>query len=111
MTDHSSSYSESSFWKKCKSAVKGTGREVLEKALWLYFAMQKDDCPAWAKAAIVAALGYFILPFDAIPDFIPGVGYADDLGVLAGAVTTVASQIDTGVKRQATAKLGDWGMA
>lgn len=111
MADHRGSYSESSFWKKCRGAASAAGKEVLEKALWLYFAMQKEDCPAWAKAAIIGALAYFIFPADAIPDIVPVAGYTDDLSVLAGAVATVASQIDREVKRKATVKLGDWGLA
>ena len=30
-----------------------------------------SQAPAWAKAVIIGALRYFILPFDAIPDIIP----------------------------------------
>lgn len=110
MADHSERYSESSFWRKTARAGRRAGREVLEKSLWLYFAMQKQDCPAWAKTAIVGALGYFIFPIDAIPDFIPLMGFTDDLGVLAGAVATVAKQIDGEVKEKAEAKLKAWGM-
>ena len=111
MTDFSGSYSEANFWDKCKGGAKGAGKQVLEKSLWLYFAMQKEDCPAWAKAAIIGALGYFIFPLDAIPDLAPGLGYTDDLGVLAGAVTAVASQIDAPVRKKASKKLKDWGVA
>jgi len=36
----------------------------------------------WPKALLVAALGYVILPFDLIPDVIPGIGEVDDLVIL-----------------------------
>jgi uncharacterized membrane protein YkvA (DUF1232 family) len=111
MADHSGSYSESKFWDKCKKGAKGAGKQVLQKSLWLYFAMQKKDCPAWAKATIIGALGYFIFPLDAIPDLAPAVGYTDDLGVLATAVAAVASQIDAPVRKKASNKLKDWGVA
>lgn len=111
MPDGSSSYSDSGFWDKCRHGARGAGRQVLEKALWLYYALQNDACPAWAKATIIGALGYFILPVDAIPDLIPGAGYTDDLGVLAGAVVAVASQIDGAVKKEATKTLKSWRMA
>jgi uncharacterized membrane protein YkvA (DUF1232 family) len=55
------------------------GREVIEKALWLYYAAQQPNTPLWAKTAIYGALGYFISPIDAIPDITPVIGYADDL--------------------------------
>jgi uncharacterized membrane protein YkvA (DUF1232 family) len=101
-------YSESSFWQKAKGSLKSAGREVLEKSLWLFYALQKESTPAWAKAAIIGALGYFISPIDAIPDFVPVAGFTDDLGVLVAAVGAVAAHIDGGVKALATKKLADW---
>ncbi len=63
--------------------------------------------PPWAKTAIVAALGYFIFPLDAIPDLTPVVGYADDFGVLAAALATVSVYVDKNVKTQARNKIKD----
>jgi uncharacterized membrane protein YkvA (DUF1232 family) len=49
-------------------------------ALFRYF---MDAGVAWQrKTIVVAALLYFILPIDAIPDLLPLVGYLDDLGVI-----------------------------
>ena len=76
--------------------------------MWLYYAAQREDTPAWAKAVIYGALGYFILPLDAIPDVMPGIGYTDDLGVLGAAITTVASYIDDSVKELAREKIAEW---
>lgn len=104
-------FDDASFWRKARGAARTAGREVLEKALWLYFAMRRPETPTWAKGTIVAALGYFILPLDAVPDFVPLLGYSDDAGVLAAALLTVAAYINSGVKDAATAKLNDWGMA
>ena len=103
----SRSFDESGFWSKVAGAVKTAGREVIEKALWLYYAAQRPETPVWAKTAIYTALGYFILPFDLIPDFLPG-GYVDDLGVLTTALGTVAMYIDEEVKRKASVKLREW---
>ena len=41
------------------------------------------DVPWFTVAAIVVALLYVFNPFDLVPDFIPGVGYIDDLAVLS----------------------------
>jgi len=43
---------------------------------------------------LVGALLYFLMPLDAIPDFIPGVGYLDDAGVVAMALGAVKTEID-----------------
>jgi len=106
--DYSKEFTDEGFWAKAGDYAKTAGGEVIEKALWLYYAFEQEKTPVWAKSAIVAALGYFISPIDAIPDIVPVVGYADDLGVLALAVTTVASQIDQKVKRLTKTKLKDW---
>ena len=101
-------YSDEGFWDKAATYAKAAGKEVIEKALWLYYAAQDPGTPSWAKATIYGALGYFIVPVDVIPDFTPVVGFADDLGVLALAVAAVATQIDDKVKALAAQKLKDW---
>lgn len=106
MTDNG--YSEAGFWTKVKDFAIQAGREVIEKALWLYYAAQRPDTPAWAKTTIYGALAYFMSPIDAIPDLTPLVGFTDDLGALAVAVSLVAAYINDDVKTQATQKLQDW---
>lgn len=101
-------YSDRGFWDKVIAFAKVAGREVIEKALWLYYAAQNPATPAWAKSVIYGALGYFVFPFDAIADITPLVGYADDLGVLVAAVATVALFITKEGKTKADQKLKDW---
>jgi uncharacterized membrane protein YkvA (DUF1232 family) len=98
-------YSENSFWEKVKRFSLAAGREVVEKALILYYTLREPDVPAWAKTTITVALGYFIFPADAIPDFTPAVGYADDLGVLVAALATVAIHVTPEAKRRASETL------
>ncbi len=81
------------------------GREVVEHALILYYTLSEPDVPAWAKTTITVALGYFIFPADAIPDLIPVVGYADDLGVLVAALATVAVHVTPEARRKASETL------
>jgi len=101
-------YSDKGFWAKAFAFARTAGREVMEKALWLYYAAQNPATPAWARSIIYGALGYFIFPLDAIADITPVVGYADDLGVLAAAVATVVLFINKEVKEKAAQKLRDW---
>ncbi|MBW7983008.1 YkvA family protein [Enterobacillus tribolii] len=101
-------FNEGSFWHKTVAAAKKAGIEVIEKSLWLYFAAQRPDTPIWAKSTIYAALAYFVLPIDAIPDAIPAVGFTDDMGVLAGALGAVGMHIDSDVKQQTKDKMSDW---
>ncbi|MBQ4470195.1 MAG: DUF1232 domain-containing protein [Synergistaceae bacterium] len=94
-------YSEDSFWNKITSVIKSAGLEIIYKALQLYYAMQNPSCPLYIKTAIVAALGYFISPIDLIPDFIPVVGFTDDLAAIGSALVMAHAFIDDNVKFQA----------
>ena len=69
---------------------------------------QRAETPAWAKGVIYGALGYFIFPLDAIPDVVPVVGYADDLGVLTAALAMVAIHITPEIKEQGRQRLEQW---
>lgn len=106
--EYSDQYSDDSFWDKVKNFAKAAGEQVLEPALKLYYAAKDKDTPTWAKGAIYGALGYFISPIDAIPDMTPFVGYADDLGVLALAVTVVAANIKPEHAEKAKETLKQW---
>jgi uncharacterized membrane protein YkvA (DUF1232 family) len=106
--DKPDGYSESRFWDKVKKYAKVAGSEVIEKALWLFYAAQRPETPAWAKAVIYGALAYFILPADAIPDLVPLAGYTDDLGALAAAIGMVSLYISDDVKEKAREKMRAW---
>ena len=105
---YSKEYSESSFWDKVKKFASKAGSKVIYTALKLYYTMQSPDTPAWAKAVIIGALGYFIAPIDVIPDPTPVVGFADDLGVLAAAAASVVTNITPEIKAKAKRKLKEW---
>ena len=101
-------YSEQGFWDKLSRYARVAGREVVEKALLLYYAAQEKDAPAWAKAIIIGALGYFIVPIDAIPDLSPIIGCTDDLGALVLALAAVSTYINDDVRAKAQARLHQW---
>jgi uncharacterized membrane protein YkvA (DUF1232 family) len=101
-------YSEEGFWEKLKNFAVSAGREVVEKALTLYYTAQSPNVPAWAKTVVIGALTYFISPVDAIPDILVGIGFTDDLGVLLAAIATVSIYINAETKQQAQQKLTDW---
>lgn len=101
-------FSPSAFWRKLARFARVAGRELVEKALWLYYASERPDVPRWARLTMWGALAYFVVPVDAVPDFLPGVGYVDDLGALAAALTTVARYVDDDVKARARARLAAW---
>jgi uncharacterized membrane protein YkvA (DUF1232 family) len=75
--------------------------------LILYYALENQNTSLKDKAIIYAALGYLILPIDAIPDVVPAAGFLDDIGVLIFAAVRVALSIDGSVKQKAKDKLVD----
>ncbi|GLC88987.1 YkvA family protein [Lysinibacillus piscis] len=108
MQQHDTHYSEDKLWAKIKKYAKKAGSSVVYAVLILYFVLQKEEVPKKDKVIIIGALGYFIFPFDLIPDMAVGVGYADDIGALVAALVRVAMYIDEDIKQQAKAKLTDW---
>ena len=105
MEDYEKNYSEEGLWDKVTSKVQEAGIGIIYKALQLYYAAQNPACPTKVKAGIYAALGYFILPLDVIPDFAPVVGYSDDLVAIGGAIMMAQMYIDDGVKQQSKGRI------
>ena len=58
------------------------------------------------KGVLFAALAYFVLPTDLLPDFIAGFGFTDDATVLATALGIVGAQITEPHRRAARRLLG-----
>jgi uncharacterized membrane protein YkvA (DUF1232 family) len=101
-------YSERSFWEKLMGVAKTAGSAVVEKSLALHYCASDPDTPVIAKGMIYGALGYFILPVDAIPDVFMGVGYTDDLGVLAAAATAIATHMKPEHSERAKQTMKQW---
>ena len=105
---YQSNYSESGLWKKVKSVAKKAGIKTIYMVLLLHYVLKSPDVPLEDKAKIYGALGYFILPIDLIPDFIPIVGYSDDVTALAFALHAVWKNVTPEIKEQAQRKLREW---
>lgn len=58
---------------------KGWARRVKRDATMLWFARNHPDTPLAAKLLCVVTVAYALSPIDLIPDFIPVLGYLDDL--------------------------------
>ena len=105
---YSKYYSEKSLWEKLKKFSKLAGLKVVYSVLLLYYVMIDPGVSIKNKAVIAAALGYFILPLDAIPDLTPIIGFTDDLGVLLFALSQVSDSITPEIKARAKKQLEQW---
>ncbi len=70
-----------------------------------YYCAMDSRTPARVRGVLLAALVYFILPTDAIPDFIAGLGFTDDATVIATALGIVSGHIKKRHKDKARAFL------
>lgn len=82
---------EHGLWQKL---AKFAGRiPFAEDAAAAYFCATDPATPSRVRGILLAALAYFVLPTDVIPDFIAGIGFTDDAAVLALAISLVSGQI------------------
>jgi uncharacterized membrane protein YkvA (DUF1232 family) len=76
---------------------------LAQETVAMYFCMLDPKTPLWVKGTAAAALAYFILPLDALPDLMPIVGLSDDAGVLAAALTAVSAHVTAEHRERARA--------
>ncbi|MEX6507353.1 YkvA family protein [Jiella sp. M17.18] len=84
---------------RVRSGFFGTVRRALrhipfmEDVVASYYCAIDPETPAASRAILFAALAYFVLPTDIIPDFIVGLGFTDDIAVLLTAFRAVRQNI------------------
>jgi uncharacterized membrane protein YkvA (DUF1232 family) len=79
----------------------------LRDALALYYCARDPRTPARAKAIAFAALAYFIMPIDLVPDTIPVIGMLDDGSVVAFALWALDQHVTEDHRRKADQLLKD----
>ena len=98
-------YNENSFWDKIKAFARKAGIKLIYLALLLFYTLQSGNLSLKDKAIIYGALGYFILPIDLIPDWIPVIGLSDDFGTLMYAYKRIKENITDEIREKAEIKL------
>ena len=91
------------FWPKIRKVAART--PFAADALSVWYCARDADTPRTAKALMMAALAYFVLPMDAIPDVLAGVGFTDDAAVFAALLATVGRHLKPRHKTAAKAFL------
>ena len=82
---------EENLWGKLEKSGK---RISFAKDILALYRYMKDPIVKWyRKAIVVAALIYFIVPIDSIPDITPLFGYLDDLGVITALLKYLGSEL------------------
>jgi uncharacterized membrane protein YkvA (DUF1232 family) len=101
-------YDEKTLQQKLREFSVKAGQQVVYSVLLLYYILKSPDIPFKKKASIAAALGYFILPFDVVPDLIPLIGFSDDLWILMYTLVQISTSITPEIKNQAREKMRKW---
>ena len=79
------------FWRKLRRAL---GRiPFAEDAVAAFYCATDSQTPLHARAILLAAVAYFVMPIDVIPDAIAGLGFTDDATVLATAIAVAGAHI------------------
>jgi uncharacterized membrane protein YkvA (DUF1232 family) len=92
------------FWAKLKRFAGQV--PFVEDLVAAYYCAMDPATPVRVRGMLLAALAYFILPTDLIPDMLGGLGFADDMALLTAVIGMVSSHI-TPTHRAAAARALD----
>ncbi len=89
-------------------ALKTWARRVKRDGVTLWFAGRHPRTPWFAKALGVFVVAYALSPIDLIPDFIPVLGYVDDVLLLPGLIWLAIKLLPADVLAQCRAEADEW---
>jgi uncharacterized membrane protein YkvA (DUF1232 family) len=92
-----------------RAKLKRVGRQLpfSEDLVAAYYCTLDPATPSRVKLVLLGAIAYFVLPFDAVADFLPLLGFADDAAVVAAAIAQVAGAITDKHREKAREVLKD----
>lgn len=93
------------FWRVARKAASRI--PFMDEVVAAYFCALDPSTPTRVRASLLAALAYFVVPTDFIPDILLGIGFTDDITVLAGVIAMVRAHITDGHREAARKALKD----
>ena len=91
------------FWQKARRTLGKV--PFTEEAVAAFYCATDSATPLPIRATLFGALGYFVLPIDAIPDILLGLGYTDDAAIMIAAFTAAKVHITEAHRARARAWL------
>lgn len=85
--------------------LKQRARTFKTETLVLYFAARHPGTPWYAKVLVAAIVAYALSPIDLIPDFVPVLGYLDDLILLPLGIAWAIRMIPPAVMAECRARV------
>lgn len=89
-------------------ATKAWARRIKRDSVTLWFAYKAPATPLLAKALCVFVVAYALSPIDLFPDFIPVLGYLDDVILLPGLIWLAIRMLPDAVVDESRIKADAW---
>lgn len=89
-------------------SLKRWARRLEGEGLTLWFCCRHPGMPLLPKLLALAVVGYFLSPIDLIPDFIPVLGYLDELILLPVSIHLILKLVPEPVLIESRAAAGAW---
>jgi uncharacterized membrane protein YkvA (DUF1232 family) len=93
------------FWPKMKAVAAKI--PFAEDALAAYYCTLDRDTPLRVRGTLLAALAYFVMPLDFLPDIMPMLGFTDDAAVFMAAFQMISAHIKPEHRKADRAALDD----
>jgi uncharacterized membrane protein YkvA (DUF1232 family) len=91
------------FWRKVARAL--ARLPFAEDLVAAYLCALDRNTPTYVRAVLFGAVAYFMLPSDAVPDILLGLGFTDDASVIAAALAAVGGHLKPRHRAEARARL------
>ncbi|MFM7087568.1 MAG: DUF1232 domain-containing protein [Cyanobium sp.] len=88
--------------------LRRAGRTLARPALECLELLLDPATPHQVRLTVLAALTYLLLPLDLIPDFIPAVGFSDDLVALTALLGLCSRHLTPAIRARAQRRLEAW---
>lgn len=89
--------------------LKAWARRIKRDGVTLWFAGKDPRTPWYAKALGVFVVAYALSPIDLIPDFIPVLGYVDDILLLPVLIWLTIKLLSADVLAECRLRADEWG--
>jgi uncharacterized membrane protein YkvA (DUF1232 family) len=98
--EHVRHFDDNELKDKLRTLPRSVVGNVVEKALLLRELFFDESTPLWIKGTIAGTILYLVSPLDACADFLPGVGYLDDIALLGLAIANFEGLISDEIRER-----------
>lgn len=88
--------------------LRGLARRIKRDGVTLWFACRDARTPWWIKGLAAVVVAYALSPIDLVPDFIPVLGYLDDVILLPGLIWLVVRLMPEQLRDDCRQQAEDW---